>query len=180
MARKSKSRETDDLLIVDSNGEIIGTIGPGDKIVRAEQSEYCRQYDTNFGNGESFVKVFDSYHKELNKKLTPGERGFLWSITPYISYKDGILKDNGRILTISMLAEILGVTHEAVRKVVVSLVAKGVLGEHKTGSISNPKVITKCITANPFIFCRGKDINKTIIGLFENSGWNKNSVKNPT
>jgi hypothetical protein len=63
-------------------------------------------------------------------------------------------------------------THEGVRKVIVSLISKGVLGEHRTGSIDNPKIINKCITVNPYIFMKGCQMNRTIIGLFENSEWN--------
>jgi hypothetical protein len=66
----------------------------------------------------------------------------------------------------------MGLTHEGVRKVIVSLISKGVLGEHKTGSIDNPKILNKCITVNPYIFMKGHSMNRTIIGLFENTEWN--------
>jgi hypothetical protein len=172
--KKFSIKENDPYLIMSNEtGEIVGSIGYGDSIRRKEQDEHFKEYDDNFNEGEKFVKIFDKTLSQLIKKLTNGEIAFVIKLLPYISFKDGILRDeNKKILTINNLAEKMELTHEGVRKVLMSLIAKGVLGEHRTGCIDNPKIINKCITVNPFIFMKGKQMNRTIIGLFEKTEWN--------
>ena len=55
-----------------------------------------------------------------------------------------------------------------------NLIKKGVIGIHKTGCKDNPDVMIKAITVNPYIFTKGNNVNKTILGLFEHTNW-KNS-----
>lgn len=173
MARKMKFEENDDCYIVDKYGEILGTLGYGDKVIREEQMKHYEEFDDSFNKGENFVKIFNKTLNKLATKLTNGEIAFVIKLLPFISYNDGILRDeNKKIVDLNDLSEYMGLTHEGVRKVIVSLISKGVLGEHKTGSIDNPKILNKCITVNPFIFMKGKQMNRTIIGLFENTEWN--------
>jgi hypothetical protein len=173
--KKLKTVTSEKYLVVnDSTGEVVDTINPGDRIVRDKQIKHCKEYDDNFNKGESFVKIFDKTLFLLVEKLTNGEIAFVIKILPYISYNDGILRDEEKkIININDLAERMEMTYEGVRKVVASLISKGVLGEHRTGSIDNPKIINKCLTVNPYIFLKGKQMNKTIIGLFENTEWNR-------
>jgi hypothetical protein len=176
--KKIKSRENDQYLVVDSeSGEVIGTIGYGDHIVRKEQLQHLKQqalYEP-FNEGRNFVKVFDGALPLLADKLTAGELAFVIKLLPFISYNDGILRNKNRSATqLKDLAQYMKLSHEGVRKVVVSLISKGVLGEHRTGSVDKPNVIHKCITVNPYIFMRGNKMNKTIIGLFEKTDWNTN------
>lgn len=113
----------------------------------------------------------------MRKRLTATEFSFAMSFADFICYDDCILRkgghNNGHILTIKELAEDMGVSYDNLRKVVASLVKKGVIGIHKTGSIDKPNIMIKAITVNPYIYCRGSKVNKTILGLFENSKWDE-------
>ena len=50
-------------------------------------------------------------------------------------------------------------------------IKKGVVGKHETGCVENPDIMVKCYTFNPFIISRGVKLNRTIIALFEKTGW---------
>lgn len=59
----------------------------------------------------------------------------------------------------------------------------GLVTDYETGEITNelyegdqPNVMVKAITVNPYVFCRGSKVNKTILGLFENSKWGENDI----
>lgn len=43
--------------------------------------------------------------------------------------------------------------------------------------VENPDITIKCYTFNPFIISRGVKLNRTIIALFENTGWKELSSK---
>jgi len=176
MSRKSKEIEIKDgdYVIVNPNtGEFIDTYGEGDKIVHKEQSEHLQKYITNFNKGESFVKVFDKYIPVLGKKLTNPEFGIVMRLIPYVSYQDNVLRNNKKVLTIQEISELMDMKYDYGRKIIASLIKKGVLGIHKTGCIDKPKVMIKTIVANPYIFVRGIEINRVVAGLFEKTGWDK-------
>lgn len=166
--------ENDPYVVIETRtGELVTSLDYGDSIRRKQQDEHYQEFDDNFKKGEKFVKIFDDSLDYLIENLTNGEIAFVIKLLPYISYDDGILRDKKkRILGINDIADKLKMSHEGVRKVVIALISKGVLGEHKTGSIDNPKILNKCITVNPHIFMKGRKMNRTIIGLFENSQWN--------
>lgn len=177
MGKKLQSNENNEnesfVIVSTESGAIVGTMEYGDKITKHKQIEHYEEFDDTFNKGENFVKIFDKSLLLMADKLTNGEIAFVIKLLPYISYKDGILRDEDKkILSITDLSKKMDLTHEGVRKVVTSLISKGVLGEHKTGSIDNSKILNKCITVNPFIFMKGRQMNRTIIGLFENSDWN--------
>jgi len=155
-------------------GEVIQKIDEGYRITSKEQDEHQKEYDDNFYKGKGFVKVFPEMIPMLEDKLTSNEFAFLFQLIPYVSYKDNILRHNGRILDMKDLSEIMkNYTYDAVRKIIPSLIKKGVLGVHKTGCADKPNVMIKCYTVNPHIIGKGNTINRTITGLFEKSGWNK-------
>lgn len=159
--------------VIDQNGEIVNKIREGDKIVRKEQTEYQQQYITNFNKGESFVKLYDKTISILRKKLTPTEFLLAFSLVEYVSYKDSILRCNGKIMDMQDISDKLEMDYSTVRRLVPSLVRKGILGIHKTGCAENPKLLIKAITCNPYVYIRGNDINRMAVALFEKSGWDK-------
>ena len=57
------------------------------------------------------------------------------------------------------------------KRLVIKSTKKGVVGKHETGCVENPDIMVKCYTFNPFIISRGVKLNRTIIALFEKTGW---------
>lgn len=172
-SKEIEIKDGDYPIINDATGEVIDVFKKGDKITRGQQSEYTEKYLTNFNKGESFVKLYDKTMSILRKNLTPTEFMLALSLAEYVSYKDCILRHNGKAMTMQDIADILDMEYSSVRRLVPSLTKKGVLGVHKTGCVENPKIMIKVITCNPFIYVRGNDIDRTAVGFFEKSGWNK-------
>ncbi|MDF2951050.1 MAG: hypothetical protein K0S18_633 [Anaerocolumna sp.] len=157
----------------ENTGEIIDYIYEGDSILRDKSKEANEKYERNFNKGESFLKVYDKVMPILGKKLSNAEFAFTMQLLPYISYKDNVLKFNGKILDIKELSSCMDVGYDNARKLVSSLIKKGILGRHETGCIERPTIKLQCITVNPFIFNRGTQMDKTVITLFKDSGWDK-------
>lgn len=168
-----KLEENDFAIVNPQNGELVGKISEGDRILSNKQNEHEKEYIANFNRGETFVKVYDKYIPVLGQKLTNPELGIVMRLLPYISYQDNILRNNKKVLTTQEISELLGMKYDYTRKIISSLIKKGVLGVHKTGCIDKPKVLIKTLVANPYIFVRGTEINRIVAGLFEKTGWDK-------
>ena len=129
-----------------------------------------------FNKGENFVKLYDDILEELSKHLSLAEFNFAIRLAKHVSYKDCILRTNGnpngKILDAKDIAALLEMDDSNVRRLISSLVKKGVLGRHTTGCKDDPSKQFKTITCNPFIFTRGNKINDTAMSLFMNSRWN--------
>ena len=154
-------------------GECVEDIYEKDKVMHyKEKSPDDKIY--NFNKGENFVKLYLGVN-ELRKHLTTNEFTIAISLADFVCYDDCILRKgghhNGKILTIKELAEEMEIQYDAFRKTITSLVKKGVIGIHKTGCKDNPKIMVKAVTVNPYIYSRGNNVNKTILGLFEHANW---------
>ena len=140
--------------------------------------EFLAQEDEciEFNKGENFVKLYDDILEELNKHLSLAEFNFTIRLAKHVSFKDCILRTNGnplgKILDAKDIAVLLEMDDSNVRRLISSLVKKGVLGRHTTGCKDDPSKQFKTITCNPFIFTRGNKINNTAFSLFANSRWN--------
>jgi DNA-binding MarR family transcriptional regulator len=168
--------------LVSNDGEILTEFYNGDSIKRKpkkvpitdkNKNDPTKNYD--FKQGDEFVKVYTEAMDIIDKKITNAEARLILRIMKYISYKDGILRDdgkNGNPITIKDISDEYQLTYEGVRKQIYSLIKKGILGEHRTGN-KDTKDVKKFLTVNPYIFLRGTIADKSICGLFEKSGWNK-------
>jgi hypothetical protein len=149
------------LVVADSDtGEIVGEIQKGDRIIRKTSiDKYNSTIDLN--NGESFVKVFSNALYELSDKLTGKEALFLYYLLQYVNYEDGILERNKELLTKEMIVEETKQSERNVERLIAGLIEKEIIGKHRTG--------TKKIayTVNPFIFMKGKRIDKTLYELYK-------------
>ena len=129
-----------------------------------------------FNDGVSFVKLYDDILDELNKHLSLAEFNFTIRLAKHVSFRDCILRTNGnphgKILDAKDIAALLEMDDSNVRRLISSLVKKGVLGRHITGCKDDPSIQFKTITCNPFIFTRGNKVNNTAMSLFINSKWN--------
>lgn len=186
---KSKLKETENeeiaaYMIDAESGNITDTFMYGDSYKKYSKEnkkkilEFLAQEDecVNFNEGVSFVKLYDDILEELNKYLTNSEFNFTIRLARHVSYKDCILRTNGnpngKILDAKDIAALLEMDDSNVRRLISSLIKKGVLGRHTTGCKDDPTKKFKTITCNPFIFTRGNKINNTAISLFIDSRWN--------
>ena len=186
---KSKLKETENeeiaaYMIDAESGNITDTFMYGDSYKKYSKEnkkkilEFLAQEDecAVFNEGVSFVKLYDDILEELNKYLTNAEFNFTIRLARHVSYKDCILRTNGnpngKILDAKDIAALLEMDDSNVRRLISSLIKKGVLGRHTTGCKDDPIKKFKTITCNPFIFTRGNKINNTVISLFMDSRWN--------
>lgn len=174
-------------LIVDpETGEITGEVYDGDKlsIRRYSQEEYVHTHIVNFNKDKSFVKIYDDIVPLLEKYLTPAEFRLAISLSPHVSYEDCIIRRtnnrNSSILNMKDLAEIHEYRYDYLKKLMLSLKKKGVIGKHETGSILQGYT-GQCgtvYTVNPYIYFRGADLNKPTYSFYENSGWRELLARN--
>lgn len=157
--------------IVDEYGVVLDSIYEGDKIVRPKQDEYKNKYAINFKKGDTFVKVFTNPITELFKELPTKEFAVAMAIMPFISYKDGILRYNGKIANGKTISDALGENYDTFKRIITSLIKKNVLNKIERPSDTYQNKTKKCLVVNPFIFLRGQDIEKDIVELFEGSKW---------
>jgi hypothetical protein len=159
-----------DKLIVDKEtGEVVGALNSGDRILRgASLKHLIKQGElVEFLPNVDYVKIYTDPLKELKRTLTGAEMLFVISMLEFISYETGILQHcNGRALTRKKMAEITGNDVKTIDKLTASLTKKEIIGKHKTGRAI-------CFTVNPYLFCKGKLVSKTLTKLYEKSRWNK-------
>lgn len=162
-------KETKEIIAyaVTPDGEIMSELYSGDKIVREAQSSYPINNIIDFNKKEAFVKVFTSPIINLYKTLTTKESAVLLSIIPFISYSDGILRYNGKIITIKDICQILEENYDVYSRTIRSLINKNILAKSEVVSDTNTSKTKKCIVANPYIFMRGQDISKWTVDLFK-------------
>lgn len=156
-------------------GEITNEIYEKDKIVPYKEPKPDNELiEYNFNSNSKFVKLYLGVN-ELRKYLTQGEFAVAMSLADFICYEDCIIRKgghhNGKILSIKELSIEMDINYDALRKTITSLVKKGVIGIHKTGCKDKPNIMIKAITVNPYIFTKGNNVNKTILGLFEHANW---------
>jgi hypothetical protein len=157
--------------VVDDYGVIITDIYEGDKIVRQSQSDYVNKYITNFNKKELFVKVYKNPIKELWKELSIREYAVATALMPYISYKDGILRDNGSAINIKDISVLLDMDYDAIRKIMPVLEDKKVIIKIKRQSDKYADKEKNYYVVNPYLFMCGTDMEKEVVELFNDSIW---------
>lgn len=105
--------------------------------------------------------------KRVYDKLTLEERGFLFSLLPYLQWETNIVVGDGEIaekgvpLAFTYIDAIVGISKPTRIKIVRSLIDKKVLGFL---TVSGKKV---AIVVNPSYVIRGRKMNDTIKKAFE-------------
>ena len=121
------------------------------------------------------MKLYDDVLEELSEHLTNAEFNFTIRLAKHVSFKDCVLRSNGnpngKVLDAKNLAVLMNMDPSTVRRLISSLIKKGVLGRHITGCKDDPTQKFKAITCNPYIFTRGNKVNKTALSLFAGSRW---------
>jgi hypothetical protein len=150
------------LRLVDSNGCIVGTIDDGDRIVRKSSVEFL--CDTvAWGVGRPFIKVFIDYFPKVAEELSGGAVGLMSVIATYIAYRSNLLcnRSSNNPLSNKDIEDITGISKASVARYMDELVDAKVLFRGKTGKSYQ-------YYANPYIYCRGSKINKTLEAMFAN------------
>jgi len=152
-------------IVVDTDtGAITGEIQQGDRIVRSTSiDKYINSIELN--KNEPFIKIFSNVLFDLSEDLTGKESLFLYYLIQYINYDDGILEKNRQLLTREIMIQETKQTERTIDRLLLSLVEKEILGKHKTGTKKFAYIV------NPFIFMKGKRINKTLYELFKKTKW---------
>ena len=157
--------------VIDEYGEILNEIYEGDKIIRQEQDKYKKTHIIGFKKKEAFVKVFTNPITTLFKELPTKEFAVTMALMPFISYTDGILRYNGKIVDGKTISNVLGENYETFKRIITSLIKKDILAKVERQSDTYANKTRKCLVVNPYIFLRGQDIEKDIVELFSNSKW---------
>ena len=170
--------ETNRVVVNTDTGEEEYKLKEGDRIVSSEKVKYVSEHVMNFNANEPFVKLYTRIVPILRKHLTPGEFTFLISLSEFVSYDDGIIRNcshgNCNVVNQKELAELLDIPYGNVRQFMRKLMNKGVIASVKTGYIypDEKERYTNAYVVNPYIFFRGVDANKKILKtFFDNTGW---------
>lgn len=131
--------------------------------------------EVRFMDDTTYIRSFRGNGVLFRQLLTAEETQLALFLQDFVCYNDCILRTNGNKqgnpLTLDMLASIYGLKYDTFRKIMSSLKNKEVVAYHKSGSASPEKNKMKCITLNPYIFCRGMEVDKWISDYFSNSQW---------
>lgn len=157
--------------VVNDDGVILTELYQGDKILRESQSDYKQKYVTNFKKKELFVKVYINPLEELWNDLSIREYAIASVLMRFISYKDGILRNNGEPINVKDISVLLNMDYDAVRKIIPVLEDKKILAKVKKQSDKYADKEKNYIVVNPYLFLRGTDIEKEIVDLFSDSKW---------
>ena len=117
------------------------------------------------------MKIFTDTVIDLFKEMSSKEFAVALAITPFISYKDGILRYNGKIADVRVISEVLQENYETFRRTISSLEEKGILAKVERQSDTYQNKTKKCIAVNPYIFLKGQDIEKDIVNKFKDTKW---------
>lgn len=158
--------------IYDTDTEsVIDELHEGDRIRRKNQDDYFKEdldlIEINVG--KDFVKMFNDTMSMLGEEdMSLSEYKICFTMLRYIGYESGILRyeNNGRPLNLTDIERITRLSKSSVIRGMKGLVSRKIFGIHKTGK-------ENVYTVNPFIFMKGKKINKTLYQLFKKSKWAK-------
>ena len=159
-----------DRLVDPETGEMYEA-GEGERFVKEKRVEdpYCTARE------EGFMKVYLDAAKKMARELTGTEMAMVIGLMPYVSYTDCCIRVGGvgEVMDIDDIANALEMDKKKVYRLISSLEKKGVMGHHVTGSILKgyEGKVRKVYTVNPFIYCKGKRVNKAVYDFYEHSGW---------
>ena len=147
-------------------GAKTGELYSGDRIYRGKAIDYLKN-TVEICRGEPYFKVFQRPMFELSGALTGAEMQMVFYLAQYIGYDSGILfMPGGRPLSRQFISGETGLSVKTIDKILQGLHKKQVIGKHNNGREVH-------FTVNPFLFMRGKRINRTLYELFKNSRWAK-------
>lgn len=153
-------------------GSDAGELYPGDRIVRKQSADYL-QRTVELMSNEPYTKVYNRPMFSLAKSLTGSEMQMVYFLLPFLSFESGMLTTrNGQPLTRKQIADRTGLSINTVDRLLQGLKEKQVIGKHMIGREVQ-------YFMNPYLFMRGKRINKTLHDMFQNTVWAKEYENKP-
>lgn len=166
-------------IVSHETGEVIHTTGE-DEVIRisttTEQKKTLKEkkkhYAKDFRKDEPYVKLYIGNLVKLKKYLTTAEFALAISLADFVSWEDCVLRYTDRasshVVTQKELAMMLDMDYANLRRLMTSLIKKGIIGKHQSGQIFHDKENDKSTvyTVNPYVYFKGKDINKTVLAFY--------------
>lgn len=151
--------------MVSNDGEIINEVYEGDRLVRKSTIDYLHEH-VEIGKDKGFTKMFDDILFDLYaENLTGKQLSFALLMCKYIKYDSGLIAySNGKPIDYEGFMEITKMSQSAIFECLNVLVKKRIFAKTKVGYDIK-------YFANPYIFCKGTRINKTLEDTFKNSKW---------
>lgn len=149
------------IMVNADDGEIVGEINPGDRIMRRESIKYLAD-TVEWGKGRPFIKVFADYFPRVMIGMSGGAVGIMHLLSTYIAYGSNLLcnRTTNNPLNHQDIEEITNLSNKTVIKFMDELVKHKVVSRVKVGYGYQ-------YYANPYIYCRGSRINKTLETMFQ-------------
>lgn len=146
--------------IVDRNtGEIVDYLKEGDSIRRKETTEYLNS-TVSLDNKKPFVKTFPEI-RNFAKGIGATSLAISLVLQTYVSYTSNLVSyDNGKPIMNEDIMEIMGYSNPTITKCMNELVLNKVFARVTVGHYYQ-------YYANPYIFCKGNRINKTLEDMFK-------------
>ena len=154
------------LTVINENGEIVGNIKDGDRIIRYSSiKSYNNIVDSIISSGY-FIKVYcHALDKLVKEDLNSSDFKVLLVCLKCYNYNTGLISNaRGKELSANDFVDCSFLKRSAVYKSLNNLVSKGIIAKVKT--LKNIKYY-----GNPFIFMKGKKINKTLYDMFKKTKW---------
>jgi hypothetical protein len=149
------------LRIINDDGEIVNEIHEGDRITRGKSTVYLK--DTiPWGKDMTFVKLFDDYFPKVSLELSGGAVAVMTMLSTYIAYESGMICSRTKDYPLNNhdIERITQLSEKTVSKLMDELVESKVFCRNHVGRSWQ-------YFANPYIFCRGARINKTLEAMFK-------------
>lgn len=164
---------------VNETGEVLHMSDDDDAIqilTTTEQEKALKEkekyYAKNFRKDEPYVKLYIGNLVKLKKYLTTAEYALAISLAHFVSWEDCVLRYTDRkqshLVTQKELAKMLDMDYANLRRLMSSLIKKGIIGKHQSGQIFHGNENDKSIvyTVNPYIYFKGRNINKTVLAFY--------------
>lgn len=119
-----------------------------------------------WGEDWSFTKLFTEYFRVADDKLSSGSVAIMFAIAPYVAYGSNILCKRGRVtepLTPMDIEKITGISRKSIGKYIEELMDSQMITKDSEGRF----------IANPYVYCKGGKIDKSLMEMFKDY----NSVK---
>jgi hypothetical protein len=161
-----EERKVASVMFSPETGEKVGEIYEGDRIFRKQSDEYLKNTIELLPN-EPYTKTYHRVMFAVSQGLTGAELQMAYSLLPFLSYESGMLKHfNGQPVTRQYIADYTGLSVKTVDRLLQGLKEKQVIGRNVVGREVQ-------YFMNPWIFMRGKRVNRTLHDMFKNSRWAK-------
>lgn len=145
-------------------GEYEMELGEGDRIMKdASVKKLATLMQIN--QGRAYIKVYaESLIRIMHENdLTKTDLTVMFLLIPYIRFESGLIAhENGKYLTMKSIIKLSSMSERAVYGSIEKLVQKKVFAKVRTGRDIK-------LYANPYVFMRGRNINRTLESMFRSS-----------